>query len=633
MSILADPVDISLSQKVKGAAALRANEPPSPDGDFRCGICHKSYSRRDLRDRHRRRCIKTAGQERTSKRKSCETCAQKKVRCSMTRPACARCVQTGTPCHYPPASVPANPAAAAAAAVAAKNSTDSINHNRSIPKAPSSCASSGSPSTPLSLRDGSRRDSIAGLNLSPDVSSAATPLGDLPASLSTLSEVAFPHLQQCHPQEPLDPLLSPWSPMPTSTNIHQILRPFADSTLFAPHDLFAVDALPWVDDLSPLSEHFSRDATLDAAWLLPPLMPLHDLSKNPLNASPTLSMMEDPFQLAGGMVISSEPDSLWHNSLPQSVEDESPQLSEQLSEQLTFGHNFLPPSGELSTHEANDLYQELLQLIRQLPALLREPDFWSPFLHHQLYRGALGGTAKPLGIALACVSAHGSSGQGSSTDNDGFVDRMINQEREKLVCNFPLYTDTPETSLAALHAVCIYQILGLFGESESYEGTGDESESAAKLHSSFLLEMTRHLYNLHKDALLVHHEHENDWTRWKFTESLRRNIFFVHIISILGGRARARKLTEEYVESLGDEMVLHLPLPAPEYMWRAGSEEEWLLAREQALTARQYALSQTLHQLLQMDRTGGLDVSALLPVTRMVLACSKIAPGSSDHCH
>lgn len=195
-------------------------------------------------------------------------------------------------------------------------------------------------------------------------------------------------------------------------------------------------------------------------------------------------MMEDPFRLAGGMAVSSEPDSLWRDRLTQSVDDEPPQLSEQ----LTFGHNFLPPSGELSTHEANDLYQELLQLIRQLPALLHEPDFWSPFVHHQVYRGALGGTAKPLGIALACVSAHASSSSGSasgsSTDNDGFVDRMINQEREKLVRNFHLYTDTPETSLAALHAVCIYQILGLFGDADE-----SESESAAELHSSFLLEV------------------------------------------------------------------------------------------------------------------------------------------------
>ncbi|KAF4170938.1 hypothetical protein CNMCM8694_008895 [Aspergillus lentulus] len=62
-------------------------------------------------------------------------------------------------------------------------------------------------------------------------------------------------------------------------------------------------------------------------------------------------------------------------------------------------------------------------------------------------------------------------------------------------------------------------------------------------------------------------------------------------------RARARKLNEDYFEPLRNEMVLHLPLPAPEYVLRACSEEEWLLAR-------QHALSQTLYQLQQMDRMG-----------------------------
>jgi hypothetical protein len=123
--------------------------------------------------------------------------------------------------------------------------------------------------------------------------------------------------------------------MPTSTDIHhyQVLRHHADSTLFSPHDLCAVDSLPWIDDLSPLSEHFSPDATLEAAWLPPPMIPLHDLSKSTLNTSPTLPMMEDPFRFAGGMAVS-EPDSLWRDRRPQSVEDKHPQLSEQ----LTFGH-------------------------------------------------------------------------------------------------------------------------------------------------------------------------------------------------------------------------------------------------------------------------------------------------------
>lgn len=59
----------------------------------------------DLRDRHRRRCIKTVGKGRLSKRRSCETCAQKKLRCSMTRPSCSRCLQLRIQCQYPQSAV------------------------------------------------------------------------------------------------------------------------------------------------------------------------------------------------------------------------------------------------------------------------------------------------------------------------------------------------------------------------------------------------------------------------------------------------------------------------------------------------------------------------------------------------
>ncbi|KAJ5392964.1 hypothetical protein N7465_011938 [Penicillium sp. CMV-2018d] len=63
--------------------------------------------------------------------------------------------------------------------------------------------------------------------------------------------------------------------------------------------------------------------------------------------------------------------------------------------------------------------------------------------------------------ALACVGAYASTAGSDS----GVVDRMISEEREKLVRNFHSYTDTLEFCLAALHAVCIYQIMGLFGDS------------------------------------------------------------------------------------------------------------------------------------------------------------------------
>ena len=99
--------------------------------------------------------------------------------------------------------------------------------------------------------------------------------------------------------------------------------------------------------------------------------------------------------------------------------------------------------------------------------------------------------------ALACVGAYASTaGSGS-----GFVDRVISQEREKLVRNFHSYTDTLEFCLAAMHAVCIYQIMGLFGDSflpaavkkpmfsNGSEERRQEFERSAELYSSFLLKV------------------------------------------------------------------------------------------------------------------------------------------------
>jgi hypothetical protein len=115
-----------------------------------------------------------------------------------------------------------------------------------------------------------------------------------------------------------------------------------------------------------------------------------------------------------------------------------------------------------------------------------------------MYRCSMGGMAKPMGVALACVSAHA----GSSGSNYGFVDGLINQQREQLIQEFQSYLDTPENCLAAVHAVCIYQILGLFGDNflpAAIKATTNmksildqrrtDCERQAELHSSFLLKV------------------------------------------------------------------------------------------------------------------------------------------------
>lgn len=125
--------------------------------------------------------------------------------------------------------------------------------------------------------------------------------------------------------------------------------------------------------------------------------------------------------------------------------------------------------------------------------------------------------------------------------------------------------------------------------------------------------MTRRLCKLHQKDLV---QNEVGWSEWKFIESLRRNVFFVHIVNILA--AEARKLHHDYFEPLNDALILQLPLPAPESMWRACSDAEWRVARENASTPC------TLQSLLDLSHAGSLDVASLQPLTRMILACHKI---------
>jgi hypothetical protein len=146
--------------------------------------------------------------------------------------------------------------------------------------------------------------------------------------------------------------------------------------------------------------------------------------------------------------------------------------------------------------------------------------------------------------------------------------------------------------------------------------------------------MIRCSYAHYHTAIETTHDAELNWERWKFAESLRRNIFFANAINILG--ARAGKLSSAYFEPLDDEVVLTLPLRR---MWRSCSLREWLEAREYALhiapesastlkgpEGQKTRLTQTLKELLKEEEAGTLDVSTLLPPTRVILASMKIVP-------
>ncbi|KAJ0422937.1 hypothetical protein BJY00DRAFT_62650 [Aspergillus carlsbadensis] len=535
-----------------------APQEPTPDGEFRCGICPKTYSRRDLRDRHRRRCIKSIGQERLSKRKSCQTCAQKKLRCSMTRPACARCLQIGIQCQYPAAAV-------------------------------SQPQDGGTPS--------------------------ATPADPGMIQPSLLENLSYPFEQTA---------ADSWNAFaPASAD--PLVGAFVDASFGNP------EPMSWNEEFSNSSHSLGQDEEI-----------LASLSSNSNSSPGSLFALPDPNRPPESIPseIFNTGSSLGEPS-QQSYTD-SPYVDFNLdsSVQLIFGRHFLPKVGSLTPYDTQELNQQMFGVLREYPSLILQRDHWSPFVHHRMYRCSMGGMAKPMGVALACVSAHA----GSSGSNYGFVDGLINQQREQLIRDFQSYLDTPENCLAAVHAVCIYQILGLFGDNflpASIKATTNmksildqrrtDCERQAELHSSFLLKMARRLYKHYHAAVETNHDDELNWERWKFSESIRRNIFFANIINILG--ARAGKLNGVYFEPLDDDVILNLTLPAPECMWRACSLREWLDAREHALRmspapleGHTPRLTQTLQELLNDEAAGSLDVSSLLPLTRVILASTKIAP-------
>lgn len=171
------------------------------------------------------------------------------------------------------------------------------------------------------------------------------------------------------------------------------------------------------------------------------------------------------------------------------------------SAQLIFARDFFPHLE--AVFDTERLYEQLIFTLREYSSLILQRDHWSPFIHHGFYRCSMGGMAKPMGVALACVSAYA----GSFGSNYGFVDTLINNERDKLVRDFQSFLDAPENCLAAVHAVCIYQTLGLFGGNfppaavklsrqmeEGLEKQKEESEREAELHSSFLLKVAVSLF-------------------------------------------------------------------------------------------------------------------------------------------
>lgn len=216
-------------------------------------------------------------------------------------------------------------------------------------------------------------------------------------------------------------------------------------------------------------------------------LPLQDNSKGPqpLDISPTL--------LSGDTL---QPP-LSSSSSSSSSKYQGQQKDADSSLSNVFASHFDPDLSCLEQQDTTDLFNKLFDIMRDYPQMMLQRGFYSPFIHHSLYRCSREGMAEPLGIALACVAAYLNSVDSSYE----YVQQLINSQQERLVNDFYRYTE-PETSLAAIHAVCVYQILGFFGilpvdgPNKSPKGDSEKKRrnqgglgKTAELHLPFLIKV------------------------------------------------------------------------------------------------------------------------------------------------
>ena len=346
-----------------------------------------------------------------------------KLRCSLTRPACSRCVQMATACHYPTPS-----------------------------------ASSTSPT---------RGDHDAGPEHVSPLDVTLEPVSTGLAPVVPVTAMALPG-DGSNGAAGLDSIT--WSPVLNSIG-------------------FMLDGTGFPDPASGFLDHLHSQTSF---FLTP-----QEKSKvpHPLDDH-SLLLSGDPLDVSLPPLSSSAGSS--HREASLGRDDAETGIANM------FASSFVPDLSHSALRDTTNLSQQLFGILREYPRMMLQPDFWSPFIHHHFYRCSKGGIAEPLGIALACMSAYSSSVESSFE----FVDNMINSQRERLVREFRLNTDRPETCLAALHAVCMYQILGLFGGpsidgprsgqstpfKDGTERRREDSGKAAELYGSFLLKVSTPIY-------------------------------------------------------------------------------------------------------------------------------------------
>ncbi|KAL4783847.1 hypothetical protein BJX76DRAFT_357632 [Aspergillus varians] len=601
-----------------GSGPARGRGRPTPQGPFSCDECGKSFERKEYRDKHYRRCIKAANEPRQTRQRSCVSCVASKLGCDQRFPACSRCVLRGKKCRY----------------LTGPKANGRTEHHQDAANlsAPEELVDPEPTFLGYDTVDPGHSHLSAETHLDDQVMNNGTALQRNGSQLETTPSG--------NPPWPLDSTINGVHPSPDRSmkDVNMMsdwLRQSPSQAFIAPSDADAsrwpayrwpsrspsvamgdATAMPqdW-DDMMQMGSMMgvNTDMNFDllgSLGVLPPRSRGTPGAASIQRASPSIIHPNQTGQSRTSMtpsrrntetIIQTQPPP--QNSIPaiSAPTTEATLRDFALPQQPTpkpSPENSSPTGANCPFHKlTSDI--DTVDIICSYPRLMLRPGIYPPFVHHKIYPCAEGEILEPLAKAFCCVGAF----YASVRTSESFAYSLMNTESRRLVNGFQLWSTSDHSMLAAVHAMCIYQIVGFF------ISTNAEQTRLAEMQQLFFLKMVRKLISTHlqpsRNTNGTDEAESTNWRKWIMNETIRRTVFLANIINTLS--CRTQKQNPYYYEALDDEAVLNMALPAPLPLWKASCSEEWLAAKGN-LGPEDRAQSQATVKMVLDQVTGQSDI-------------------------
>ncbi|KAI0356334.1 hypothetical protein OH77DRAFT_1423979 [Trametes cingulata] len=502
---------------------------------YECERCHAQFTRSDLLSRHKRSCCISSLANR-SRRKSCQSCADSKVRCDLQQP-CSRCKARNRECIYVNAacSVPEEGTAAAC------NASPEVSQSES----PSSSSSQTQGDSPTETSARFHFPNARPASSSSRESSTAAPIVASSSASFDLSSTA-PSLDQ-HPGILLDPTL-------------------ITSSIGSTSSLLPISSAQPMEERSYLSELFSSQMydnlfsdLFTSSFDKNPTIPGQHFHADPTNVLTDRLMMTGIGPVPSGDVFYDAPAQLAIYDMPPP----NPAPSCSINSLSNFVASVAPqpsipmpvPTGQPSPAELNQYFMHFITTfawhspVVHIPTILQEPR---------------------IPVLVTAMQACGAMYARTPTA-DKFIDHVLATARDEIIAELSSNTKDYDEITQLTQASSLIQTIGLFHRDPAQRARSNvyHGMTVMMLRMCGYVDKTRDWKYEEidfSDPAAV----ERAWKRWVRHESAKRAIWMCYLhdcVHAIYFNLSPTFRTEQFT----------LGFPSEDGLWTAKNATEWAM--------------------------------------------------------